>query len=64
MNGRDLAHCFSSTNRYDSDKTDENIQQHSSWTRVCLLPTGAEAYISDISELIFKVCFGDDTSWF
>lgn len=33
-----------------------------SCTRVCLLPTGAEAYISGITELIFKVCFGDGGS--
>lgn len=29
----------------------------SSCTRVCLLPTGAEAYVSGIAELIFKVLF-------
>lgn len=36
----------------------------SSRTRVCLLPTGASAYVSGITELIFKVCFGDGAPCF
>lgn len=36
----------------------------SSWTRVCLHLAGAEGYISSITGLIFKVCFGALFVWY